>query len=202
VIPLSAKSVKQSLKDYYYRKAKQENWAARSVFKLQEIDEKYSLFHTNSTVLDLGCHPGSWLQYITKKSSKGKVIGLDRFSTKPPAENATCLLIDVFDFDPVSFGLKPLSIDVLVSDMAPDTTGIRTTDAARSLALCERALNLALQLLKIGGHFLVKTLQSPDTNDFAAQVRKNFSRVELVRPKATRSASREIYIVGLDRRRN
>lgn len=110
----------------------------------------------------------------------------------------TCQVGNVFDFDPESMGISRRSLDAVLSDMAPDTSGIRDADAARSLELCERALDLALLLLKDGGNLLVKTFQGPDTNAYRARVKSHFEKVEIVRPKATKSASREVYIVGLN----
>ncbi|MGE3757879.1 MAG: SAM-dependent methyltransferase, partial [Pseudobdellovibrionaceae bacterium] len=133
-------------RDYYFKKAKQENFAARSVFKLQEIDEKFRMLKTSAKILDLGCCPGSWSQYASQKiGASGVLLGIDLTETKVKINNGDLLQGDIFTYDFESW-MKQKGIekfDVVLSDMAPKTTGIRITDQARSLELCEMALATA-----------------------------------------------------------
>jgi len=191
--------------DYYTIKAKRENWLARSVYKLQEIDERFKLIHQGDKVLDLGCYPGSWSQYCLKKvGPKGHVVGID---IKEPEkllniENFSFIKADILKIDPNwlkdNIGIQ----DVILSDMAPQTTGIAVTDTARSLELANKALDMVFYLLKLGGHFLCKVFEGEGFSEFKAKVSSHFERSKLVRPKSTRKRSREIYVVGLGLKNN
>ena len=139
-------------RDHYFKKAKEQNFVARSVFKLEEIDQKLRIIHPNQKILDLGASPGSWSQYCSKKiGPAGRILGVDLTEIKLKLNNAIFIQADLYDlnlqnvFD--QHGFKD-PFDVVLSDMAPKTTGIRMTDQARSFALCELALNTARQFLK------------------------------------------------------
>ncbi|HIJ58799.1 MAG TPA: RlmE family RNA methyltransferase [Deltaproteobacteria bacterium] len=184
--------------DHYTRRAKKEKWLARSVYKLQEIDNKFKLIQKGSRLLDLGCYPGSWTQYALKKvGNQGEVVGIDL--TKPDQ-----LLMDGFRFiqaDVMSLESQWLTReisprDVVVSDLAPSTTGISATDTSRSITLARKALEIACTLLKRNGSFVCKILEGEDIKGFKAEVSGNFRQVRLFRPKATRKRSREVYLVG------
>lgn len=185
-------------RDYYFKKAKEENFAARSVFKLQEIDDKCRVIKPGSTVLDLGCCPGSWAQYASKKiGPKGKLLGIDLTETKIKVDHGVLLQGDIYTFDFEGW-MKENQInafDVVMSDMAPKTTGIRMTDQARSLDLCEMALATALKYARDGGHFVCKLFHSNDFDDFRKKLRSHFEIVEVIKPKSTRSQSKEIFLV-------
>ena len=184
--------------DHYTRRAKKEKWLARSVYKLQEIDNKFKLIRKGSRLLDLGCYPGSWTQYALKKvGNQGEVVGIDL--TKPDQ-----LLMDGFRFiqaDVMSLESQWLTReisprDVVISDLAPSTTGISATDTSRSITLARKALEIACALLKRNGSFVCKILEGEDIKGFKAEVSGNFRQVRLFRPKATRKRSREVYLVG------
>ncbi|HEY1079742.1 MAG TPA: RlmE family RNA methyltransferase, partial [Bdellovibrio sp.] len=153
-------------RDHYFRKAKQENFAARSVFKLEEIDQKFKIFKPNQIVLDLGASPGSWSQYASKKvGDKGRVLGVDLSPVNVKMNNAVFIQADLRDLNLEEIfkehGFVP-PFDIVMSDMAPKTTGIRGTDQARSMELCELALDVARRFLKKEGHFVCKLFHSDD----------------------------------------
>jgi 23S rRNA (uridine2552-2'-O)-methyltransferase len=179
--------------DRYGHRAKREGYAARSVYKLQEIDAKVGLLRRGARVLDLGAAPGSWTTYAAERVQReGKVLGFDLTPFRgvlPP--HAEIRVGDVFALDPAELG-GPGSFDVVLSDMAPSTTGHRFTDQARSFELFMRALEVASAVLAPGGAFAAKLFQG---GDFAEA--KRAVQVRVVRPQATRSESYEIFVVGL-----
>ena len=188
-------------KDYYFHKAKKENYAARAVFKIQEIDDRFKLFRGGFKVLDLGAAPGSWSQYSSKiVGPKGRVLGIDLAPIKLTLRNDVFLTADMRDLNLETVmsehGIEP-PFDIVLSDMAPKTTGIRVTDQARSLELCELALTTAERFLKPRGHFVCKLFHSDDFEKFREELRNRFARVEVLRPKSTRKESKEIFLIGL-----
>lgn len=188
-------------RDHYFKKAKQENFAARSVFKLEEIDHKLKLFRSGLKVLDLGAAPGSWSQYASKKvGEKGQVLGVDLTPISLTLNNAVFIAADLYDLNLEDVfrqnGIEP-PFDIVMSDMAPKTTGIKSTDQARSLALCELALDVGVRFLRPKGAFICKLFHSGEFDKFRNQIRTHFDKVEIVKPKATRQISKEIFLVGL-----
>ena len=180
--------------DAYYRKAKKEGFAARSIYKLEEIDKEFRILHANDRVLDLGCAPGSWLQYVDAKLKNGKAIGIDLL----PVKTSFSAKVTVIQGDAFTHEFSE-PFDVVLSDMAPNTTGIRQVDQARSMALCERALEVAAKNLVVGGRFVVKVLEGGDMKKFVESTKKIFRTVKIKRPKSTREGSTETYVIGLDR---
>lgn len=188
-------------KDYYFQKAKSENYVARSVFKIQEIDEKFKIFRPTYKVLDLGAAPGSWSQYASEKVGlQGRVLGIDIQQIKITLPNAAFVTADIrnIPFDAVleEKGMIP-PFEVILSDMAPKTTGIRVTDQMRSLELCQIALQTAEKYLKPKGSFVCKLFHSDEFEDFRRQLRDRFDKVEVLRPKSTRKESKEIFFIAL-----
>ncbi len=183
------------LQDHYGKKARREGFAARSVYKLEEIDRRVGLIRKGARVLDLGCAPGSWLQYVaTATGPKGRVVGVDqRPVTVPLPEHVQVLEADVFSVDPATLGGR---FDVVISDMAPWTSGNRFTDHVRSIELCRRALALAVELLRPGGAFVCKVFEGEDVPAFVAEVRARFTDFKRIKPKGTRSESVELYFVA------
>lgn len=192
-------------KDHYFKKAKKDNYVARSIYKLEEIDQKYKLFKKNDLVLDLGAAPGSWSQYAVQKvGTRGFVIGVDLQPIKVKFENALFLESDLRD---VNFNevLQKVNIqtdsdkvfDVILSDMAPKTTGIRTTDQARSAQLCELAMDISEKYLKKQGHLVMKLFHSDDFKDLKKRILTHFEHFQAVKPDSTRKESKEIFLVGL-----
>lgn len=182
--------------DKYGRRAKREGYAARSVYKLQEIDQKVGLLRRGARVLDLGAYPGSWTAWAAERVQReGRVLGIDltpfRGALPPHAEIREG---DVFELDPADLGGP---FDVVMSDMAPSTTGHRFTDQARSFALVMRALDLATEVLAPGGSFVAKIFQGGDFPEAKKAVQARFEKVRIVRPQATRTESIEVFLVGL-----
>lgn len=190
---------KNTWDDHYARRAKKEHWLARSVYKLEEIDRKHKLIRPGSRILDLGCFPGSWSQYcLMKVGSRGEVVGVDiKKPDRLSAPNFRFIEADILSLD-VDWLVQEIGhSDGILSDLAPQTSGIGVTDAARSLTLAEKALAIALSALKKGGNFLCKVFEGEDVTGFRAEVLKNFRQGRTVRPAAVRKASREIYVLGL-----
>ncbi len=185
--------------DYYARRAREEKWLARSVYKLQEIDRKFKLIRTGCRVLDLGCSPGSWSQYALKKVGKeGDVVGIDLNPPgRLPYSNFRFLKADITSLNAEWLRRRVSPRDVVLSDLAPMTTGIAVTDAARSMALAESAAEVALSVLTERGNFVCKVLEGEDFRDYKLRIASYFQEVRLLRPKATRKRSKEIYLVGL-----
>lgn len=186
--------------DHYAQKARKENYAARSVYKLQEIDAKYKLFRRGHKVLDLGAAPGSWSQYASSVvGDGGKVLGIDLTPVASSASNAYFAEQDIFTADwPTLFaaaGIEP-PVDAVISDMAPATTGISVTDHARSIALCVAALAVAQAHLKAGGCFVCKLFDGEDAPAFRNGLKKLFKTVNALRPQAVRKESREFYLIA------
>ena len=186
--------------DYYARKAKAEDYRARSVYKLQEIQQRYPVLAPGSKVLDLGAAPGSWSQYASQViGPKGHVLGIDLTPIDLKLENGTFLAGDLNEVgwpDRLAQTAAPPPYDAVLSDMAPKTTGVRSTDMARSVQLCEQALWVAQQVLRSGGHFVCKMFDNAETNAFRQTLRQHFGEVQIVRPKSTRQVSTEIFFVA------
>jgi 23S rRNA (uridine2552-2'-O)-methyltransferase len=190
--------------DRFFKKAKEENFAARSVYKLQEIDQKLKIFKAGQTVLDLGASPGSWSQYASQKvGDRGRVLGVDLSPVKVTLKNAVFIQADLRDLNLsdvfVEHGFTP-PFDIVMSDMAPKTTGIRMTDQARSMELCELALDSAAQFLKPGGHFICKLFHSDDFKILRDKIKAQYAKFEAIKPESTRSISKEIFLVGLTKK--
>ena len=184
--------------DHYFRKAKQQDFAARSVYKIEEIDRKHGLIRPGNAVLDLGCRPGSWMQYAARKvGSRGKVVGIDlRSVERALPDNCVVLQMDAERIDLAVLSGHVRRFQVVLSDMAPDTTGVKFVDQVRSMNLCEAALAAARRLLSPGGHFVTKIFQGPGFEEFLKDVRRSFRKVHVVKPKSSRKESKEIYVVG------
>ena len=185
------------VKDHYFKKAKKNHFVARSVFKLEEIDKKFHIFKKQMNVLDLGYHPGSWVQYASPIiGERGHIHGID---LKPVHEklcqslkNITLHQMDIFQITPAWDN----KLDVILSDMAPDTTGIKSVDQENSLNLVEQVFALLPEHLKDGGHVVIKAFDSPGVQGFLKGQKTRFSRFSLFRPQSTRSTSKEFFIVG------
>jgi 23S rRNA (uridine2552-2'-O)-methyltransferase len=184
--------------DPFYKRAKRESFAARSVYKLEEIDRRFHLLHAGDRVLDLGCRPGSWLQYAARVvGEKGALVGIDRAPLDVAIPGARIVVGDVFAVEIGALLGDLPQLDVVLSDMAPDTTGVRSMDQARSEGLFERALEIAEATLARNGRFVGKLFQGPDWNRLIARVRTRFLEVKTVKPEGTRKESIEQYVVGL-----
>jgi 23S rRNA (uridine2552-2'-O)-methyltransferase len=186
--------------DHYFHRAKKERYLARAVYKLEEIHNKYRLLRPGNRVLDLGAAPGSWMQFTSRLiGPNGLLVGVDLKEIKHPFPPYVVVLQgDIFD---VAFAERLRTefapFDVILSDMAPATSGIRVADSARSALLFERTLELVTVLLRPKGHFLGKIFQGSEFHGLLMAVKKSFSWVKVVKPDASRKESKEIYILAM-----
>lgn len=184
-------------RDRFHQKAKREGFLARAVYKLEEIDAKYTIFDGGHRVLDLGCAPGSWLQYARQRIGEpARLVGLDRAPLDRPPPGARILAGDVLTIDVAQLLGDLPAFDVVLSDMAPDTTGVRHVDQARSEALFERALEIATLVLAPGGNFVGKLFQGPDFKKLTEAVRARFAVQKTAKPASSRQISIEQYVIG------
>lgn len=188
------------IKDHYFDKAKKENFLARSVYKLEEIDERFKILRPGMQVVDLGYHPGSWIQYTSQKiGEKGRVIGIDirdvnkKLSGIP---NVRVYQKDIFDIRDLAQLEVTEPFDVVLSDMAPNTTGIKSLDQDRSLNLVESVFSLLPSFLKKGGNFVIKVFDSQHAQNFLKEQKNLFNEFHYLKPKSTRSVSKEFFVIG------
>lgn len=192
----------KKIKDHYFHKAKRDGYVARSAYKLEEIDKKHRLLRKGNLVLDLGCSPGSWLQYAAGKvGEQGQVLGVDLQTVKLSLpKNVKVLQADIFEMTVKDFEMNGGMVDVVLSDMAPKTTGIRDTDAQRSYALNQQVLELSGDLLRPHGTLLVKAFQGAPLEQLRREFSSSFAQVKLCKPKSSRSESVEIFLLGLNKK--
>lgn len=180
------------MKDFYTRKSREEGYYARSVYKLKHINKKYNLIKKGDKVLDLGCSPGGWTQAALEiVGNQGFVVGIDIVPIRK---------IKAKNFRFIKSSVEEAKIeenfDVILSDMAPKTTGIQELDQERSYDLAKTALETAKKHLKEGGNFLCKIFQGKHYQEFLNEVKKNFEFVKTVKPEASKRQSKEMYVVG------
>jgi len=184
--------------DAFYRRAKKEGYAARSVYKLEDMDRRYQLLRRGQQVLDLGCHPGSWLQYAAQKvGPKGLVVGVDMqpLAFQLPA-NARFVQADLLEISQVDLRHFAQEYDLVLSDAAPRTTGVIHADVGKSLGLAAKALELARGLLKPGGTLVVKVYYGAQADDLIKEIKAAFDLGKGYRPSTTKAGSKETYILG------
>jgi len=190
------------VKDHFFHKAKEEGFAARSVYKLQDLDKKHKFIKSGQSIVDLGCAPGSWSQWLSQRvGTKGMVVGFDLTPVNLKLPNvsfyrANILEIKISDF--LRDHQHPFPVNGVISDMAPKTTGIRDVDQARSLELCEMAFKIAEEILAPGGYFVCKIFQGQDFDRFRNTIKQKFSKVDILKPESTRKSSFEIFLLGLN----
>ena len=193
----------KKVQDHYFKKAKKEGFAARSVYKLEEADKKYHLLKKGHKVLDIGCQPGSWTQYAAKiVGPGGLVVGVDiQKGNKPIQAGGAKIKILCGDIQQEETLKMVNSIndayDVVLSDMAPSTTGSKWADQQQSLALARNAFDVAQQFLKAGGSFYCKVFEGEDFKHYYDEVRQFFATTKIVKPKSSRKESREVFVLGM-----
>ena len=198
----SPRSKKNPWEDHYTQKARKDHFPARSVFKLQEIQQKVNLIQKGNSVLDLGCSPGSWLMLAaTLTGPAGNVVGIDlKPVTVSLPSHVRVFIADMLALpDEISDAIGR-EFHVVISDMAPSTTGNRSVDATRSFDLSQAALTTAQNRLLPGGAFVCKIFQGEDFNQFIQRIKSLFNLHRIFKPLSSRKASREIYIIGLNKR--
>jgi len=191
----STRWLQRQLNDPFVDKAKKEGYRSRAVYKLQEIDNKFTVLKKAKIIVDLGCAPGGWLQ-LAKERSDGRIIGIDLQDVEP-VDRTEIIKGDIRD-DEVLEEFIDLKIDVVMSDMAASSCGHKETDHLRIISLCEIALDFAVKTLKPGGSFICKILQGGGNNQLVEELKSNFNNVKYFKPKASRQDSSEAYVVALD----
>ena len=186
-------------REHFYNEAKRLGYRARSAFKLKQIQKRFGVFSKEDIVIDLGAAPGGWSQ-VAKEfvGAKGIVIGADILPITP-LDNVQFIQGDITDnetLEEIKQILNDTKADVVLSDMSPDISGNYSVDQARSLWLCERALEVAEQVLHPNGTFVCKIFEGTDTKKFIEKVKQRFSSVRIFTPDASRKSSSEIYIIA------
>ncbi len=192
----SKRWIERQLQDPYVRKAKEEGYRSRAAYKLLEIDAKAHLLRPGLRVVDLGCAPGGWLQVAIEKGAR-EVVGIDLLPVEP-ISGATIIEGDVNDREDVARLLSHLSgkPDLVLSDMAANTTGHQQTDHLRTVALVELAVEFAVSHLAPGGAFCSKVFQGGATKDVLDRLKANFATVKHIKPPASRAGSPEIFVIA------
>ncbi|RTZ58740.1 MAG: 23S rRNA methyltransferase [Gammaproteobacteria bacterium] len=193
----SARWLAEHEKDPFVQRSRKQGYRSRAVYKLDEMHRKLQLLHRGMTVVDLGAAPGAWSQYAAQKIRDGRIVAVD--------------LLDMEDLDKVDFVRGDLldpavrnrlkdklgsGADLVLSDIAPNMSGIPSVDQARSIGLAEMALHFAVEVLKPGGNLLVKTFQGAGLDEFRHEMQLRFRKVGVQKPEASRSRSRELYLYG------
>jgi 23S rRNA (uridine2552-2'-O)-methyltransferase len=195
--------MREHVNDPYVLRAKREGYRSRAAYKLMELDERDHLLKPGMTVVDLGATPGGWSQVASKKvGTAGRLVALDVLEMQP-LHNVTFIQGDFREEAVLDELVKTLAgrpVDLVISDMAPNISGIDLSDQARAMHLAELALEFAVEHLKPGGNFLVKVFQGEGSEDFVHQMRGHFQQVLTRKPPASRGRSSEIYLLGKDKR--
>ena len=185
--------------DQYVKMAQQQGLRARAAFKLMELDEKYHLLRKGMRVVDLGSAPGSWAQVIQRVlGDNGQIIALD-ILPMDPLENVTFIQGDFTEDEPLQAleeVLNGVQLDLVLSDMAPNMSGMGAVDQPRAMYLAELALDFAEQWLAPGGSFVVKVFHGEGFDNFVKKTRSMFDKVQVRKPSASRPRSREVYVLG------
>lgn len=185
--------------DEFVRRARLEGWRSRAVYKLQEVDEKYGLVRPGMTVVDLGAAPGAWSQYVARKlDGRGRVVALDLLPMDPLGG------VEVIQGDfrepevlaALEAALDGAKVDLVLSDMAPNISGVSAVDQPRSAYLVELALDFARRHLAPGGALVAKLFQGEGADALVAEARRMFGTVRIRKPRASRDRSREVYVVA------
>ena len=189
----------RNARDEYVKRARREGARSRAAYKIEEIDRRDHLLHPGMTVVDLGAAPGGWSQYAKARvGAAGRVLALDILPMEaiPGVEFLEGDFTEQPVLDSLMERLPGHAVDLVISDMAPNMTGVPSVDQARSMELTELALDFAHQTLKPGGTVLIKTFQGEGFNEFYAKMRGQFAKIVTRKPQASRSESREIYLLG------
>ena len=190
----------EHFEDEYVKRSQEDGYRSRATYKLIEIQEKHSILSKGMNILDLGAAPGGWSQYCAAfLDDDGRIVATDILPIDPLAKVE--FVQGDFREDDVFEQLLEIvgdeAFDIVISDMAPNLSGVDSVDQPRSIYLCELALDMAQRTLKPNGAFLVKLFQGAGSDEFLKSVRENFQTVKIVKPKASRQRSREVYVLGL-----
>ena len=195
----SKRWLQEHFDDYYVKKAQDEGYRSRAVYKLKELDEREKLLKPGLSVIDLGAAPGGWTQYISQRlDGQGTIIALDILAMDAMAD-VTMIIGDFQEqevFDKLLQACPDKGVDLILSDMAPNMSGNPAIDIPKSMGLAELAMDLCCSILKPGGTLLMKVFHGEGFEDLLAVARKQFTRVSMRKPKASRPRSREVYLVA------
>jgi len=195
----SARWMHEHVTDEYVKKAQQEGYRSRAVYKLLEINEKVNFIKPSASVLDLGAAPGGWSQIAKKITGDNSLIIASDILEIDPIDGVKFIQGDFTDdkvYKEIISFTKNQQFDVVLSDMAPNFSGQPSVDLPRAMNLCDLALDMATKVLSKKGYFFIKVFQGPGFDDFIANCRNNFSSVSIKKPKASRSRSKEVYLLA------
>lgn len=188
-------------KEYYYKKAKAENYRSRATYKLSQTIMKYNFIQRGDVIVDLGAAPGGWIQAARKVAgNRGFVLGVDLKPIAPfPQEYVRTIVGDMTEPETLQqiLDFLPRKADVVISDASPNISGVWEVDHARQIDLAHQALQLALNILRPAGNFFVKVFEGDMLSDFIKTVEKHFEIVKLIKPKASRAKSSEMYLLAM-----
>lgn len=188
-------------REYYYKKAKAENYRSRATYKLSQTLQKYRFIKRGDVVVDVGAAPGGWIQAARKVAGKtGFVLGVDLKPIAPfPQEYIRTIVGDITEPETVSQiqALLPRDADVVISDASPNISGVWEVDHARQIDLATKAMQLALSVLRVSGNFFVKVFEGDLLAGFIQEVKDSFEEVKIIKPKASRAQSSEMFILAL-----
>jgi 23S rRNA (uridine2552-2'-O)-methyltransferase len=186
-------------RDPFVQQARKDGWRSRAVYKLEQIDQKERLLKPGMVCVDLGSSPGSWSQYVTERlTGKVRIVAVD-FLPMDSLPDVEFILGDFRDdevFEQLLRAVGQDGADLVMSDIAPNITGTKAVDQPRSMYLVELALDMARRVLKPRGSFVCKVFQGEGFDEFVRDVRNSFERVRVIKPKASRAGSREVYLVA------
>ena len=190
-----------SKKDQFRRLARDQGYRSRSAFKLKQINESYRILNKGHCVVDIGCAPGGWLQIaLSEVGHKGKVIGIDIKKIEPLTE-AFVIQGNIEDEDIINsiLNISNSNVDVVLSDLSPNVSGNWDLDHARQIDLTRSALKLTDKILKKGGKVVLKVFQGDMLNELIVELKKEFKKVIITKPNASRQVSSEIYLICIDK---
>jgi 23S rRNA (uridine2552-2'-O)-methyltransferase len=195
----SRRWLSEHFRDEYVKRARQEGLRSRAVFKLKELDERHRLLKPGMTVVDLGAAPGGWSEYAAGRVGKqGRVMALDILPMEP-VEGVTFIQGDFREdrvLEELRCAIDQRPVQLVLSDMAPNLSGMKAVDQPRAMHLAELALELAREVLAPGGAFLIKLFQGEGSDAFLREVRKSFAACSIKKPDASRARSREVYLLA------
>jgi len=193
--------IQKRRRDQYYKLAKSRGYRSRAAFKLLQVVKSYRFIGKGDRVIDLGAAPGGWTQVASEiVGNEGYVLGIDIKPIDPLSQPQVELMeLDVTSTSTITLLVEkfPDKVDAVISDVSPNVSGAWDVDHSRQIHLARKSLEVAQAVLKLGGNFLVKVFQGSELNNFLDEVRKSFREVRLVRPRATRASSSELYVLGL-----